>query len=104
MRLRYTPEAREDLRALKQYIAVELCNPSAADTVTQNIVHSCSGLKEQPYMGIELSEKTGRDTDLRYLVTGRHLVFYCVKESNISIMRILDSRTNYMQVLFGLNK
>lgn len=99
MRLRYTPEARSDLRALKRYIAVELCNPSVADSVTQGIVRACSQLKEQPDMGIALSKKTGQETDLRYIIIEKHLAFYRVEKDYVSIVRILDSRTNYLQVI-----
>lgn len=101
MNLRYTPEARVDLLATKQYISVELCNPSAADRVVTYILKCCSNLKEQPCMGAELAAKTGRDTDLRYLVCGKHLTFYRIEGNYVSVVRILDGRTNYMRVLFG---
>lgn len=101
MRLRYSPEAREDLRNLRQYIAVELCNPSAADSVVESILRSCSVLKAQPDMGVSLSEKIGRDTKIQYIISGKHLAFYLVEEECVSIIRILDSRTNYMQKIFG---
>ena len=100
MKLRYTPRAREDLLEIKQYIAIDLYNPSAADSVIQNIVNSCSKLKEYPNMGIDLSKKIERDTELRYIITGKYLAFYHVEENYISIIRILDSRTNYMKILF----
>jgi len=99
MRIRYTPEARDDLRMIKQYIAEELCNPRAAKAITEKILIACTRLKEQPRMGIALSERINRETDILYLIVGKHLVFYRVEETYISIVRILDSRTNYLQVL-----
>lgn len=50
-------------------------------------------------MGVELSEKTNRDTDLRYIISGKHLIFYRVEKDYISIVRILDSRTNYIRAV-----
>lgn len=99
MKLRYTPEARRDLRLIKQYIAVDLCNPIAAESVIQKILKSCAVLKEHSNMGVELSEKIQRDTDLRYIISGKHLVFYRVENDYISIVRILDSRTNYIRAV-----
>ena len=101
MFLRYTPEARNDLRELKSYIATALKNPIAAKSVTNRIVSACSILKEQPYSGADLAAKTGRDTDLRYLICDKHIAFYRVEENCVSIVRILDGRTNYMRVLFN---
>ena len=80
MRLRYTPAARADLRAMRDYIIHTLKNPSAAQRLTAKIVESCARLKDQPRMGAALSEKTGRDTDLRYLVCGDQIAFYRVEE------------------------
>lgn len=100
MKLRYTPEARADLRAIKQYISQELCNPTAADSVVQAIVCSCSKLKEQPKMGAELSKRIGHNTDIRFIITGKHFVFYRLDQGCISVVRILDGRTDYARVLF----
>ena len=102
MRLRYTPAARADLRAMRDYITHTLKNPSAAQRLTAKIVESCARLKDQPRMGAALSEKAGRDTDLRYLICGDQIAFYRVEEGKqtVSIIRILDGRTDYMRVIF----
>lgn len=102
MRLRYTPAARADLRAMRDYIAHTLKNPVAARRFTDRIVKSCARLKDHPRMGAGLSEKTGRDTDLRYLVCGDQIAFYRVEEGEqmVSIIRILDGRTDYLRVIF----
>lgn len=101
MRLRYTPEAREDLRRTEQYIAENLCNADAAKHVIANILKACSRLKEQPDMGIRLGQKIGRNTKVRYIICGKHLAFYLIEDQVISVIRILDSRTNYMQIIFN---
>ena len=102
MKLRYTPAARADLRAMRDYIAHTLKNQTAAQRFTDRIVKSCARLKDQPRMGAALSEKTGRDTDLRYLACGDQIAFYRVEEGNqtVSVIRILDGRTDYMRVIF----
>lgn len=104
MRLRYTPQALLDLREIDEYISVELCNPSAANHVISGILESCSKIKDQPGMGISLARKTGRETDLLYIITGMHIAFYKIEENYISVIRILDSRTDYLHVIFGSEK
>ena len=101
MKLRYTPQARRDLWQIENYISIELCNSSAANHVISGILKSCSKFKDQPAMGINLAKKTGRDTELMYIITGKHLVFYKIEKNYVSIIRILDSRTDYMKIIWG---
>ena len=42
MKLRYTPAARADLRAMRDYIAHTLKNQTAAQRFTDRIVKSCA--------------------------------------------------------------
>lgn len=101
MILRYSPEALEDLKQIKDYISENLHNPTAANRVVSTIAKSCSNLKEYPKMGLRLSEKTGRDTDLLYIITGKYFAFYRIEKHYISVIRVLDGRTNYLQILFN---
>ena len=100
MKLRYTPEARADIREMREYIRETLKNPLAANRSITKILESCSRLKKQPRMGIALAEKVERETDLRYLISGKHIIFYQVGENAVSVIRILYGRTNYMRILF----
>lgn len=100
MKLRYTPQARLDLKALRDYIAVNLGNPTAAARITAGIAKKCDHLRVYPHMGISLAEKTGRDTLMRVLLCENHLVFYRVEKDCVSILRVLDGRTDYLRVLF----
>lgn len=101
MILRYTPEAYSDLNEIKRYATEELENPSASDRIISHILECCANLKEHNYMGMSLAAKTGRDTDLRYIICGKHLAFYRIEFEYISVIRILDTRTNYMREIFG---
>lgn len=101
MNLVYSPQARKDLLKIKEYIAVNLVNPQAADNVISKILKSCSNLKEFPNLGAQLKNKFDIDTDMRYLVTSNYIVFYRCDSVTVRVIRIIDSRTNYMQYLFG---
>ena len=100
MRVRYSPEAREDLLRISRFISLEYQNPQAAAAIIQKIMRSCSALKQFPQMGMRLSEKLQRETPLRFLICGNHIAFYRVEGTEIFITRVLDGRTNYLQLLF----
>ncbi len=65
-----------------------------------NIVDTISLLKDNPYLGPKMSDRFDIDTPFRYLIVSKQLVFYNVNEENIEIIRILDSRQDYLSLLF----
>ena len=100
MKLRYTPAAILDLQEIRDYIQDVLLNPDAAQNVLKNIADSCRKLKNQPYMGVELRKKLGREIDGYCIITGKYIVIYDVDEA-VSILRVLDTRTDYVKVLLA---
>ena len=99
MKLRYTPEALFDLAEIKQYIKEDLDSPMAASKIVSGITTSCSLLKEQPRLGMELSNLIDRETDYRFLISGNYIVFYRIEGNSISVYRIVDSRTDYIRTI-----
>lgn len=100
MKLRYTPESRADLRAIRTYISKALGNPDAAERTVLRLLDACADLKQFPRLGRALSGRIDRETDLRYLVCGKHLVFYRIEQESVSVVRILDGRRDYLRMLF----
>lgn len=101
MRLLYTPAAKRDVDSCFEYICDKLHNRTAASAIVRNIVKDCALLKKDPFLGMSMRSKFGLETDYRYLVVGEnHLAFYVVVNQEIHIVRILDSRTDYMSKLF----
>lgn len=98
MKLRYTPLAILDLQEIRGYIQDVLLNPEAGENVLANIAKSCAQLKEHPHMGIELRKKLNREIDGYCLISGNYLIIYDIDEA-VSILRVLDTRTNYVKVL-----
>ena len=86
---------------MSEYITDVLYNPSAANRITKSILKACSSLKQQPMMGISVKEKTGYNTDLRYLVREKHLIFYKTEDEDIFVARIINVLMDYINVLFG---
>ena len=100
MKLRYTPAAMLDLQEIRDYIQDVLMNPDAAANVISQIAASCAKLKEQPYMGIELRKKLGRELDGWCMIAGKYIVIYEVDEA-VSVLRVLDTRTDYLRILLS---
>jgi len=99
-KLRINPLATEDLIEIKNYIAKELENPTAAINVVRKIIDSYEKLKEFPMMGADLSVKVNIKTDFRYLVSSNYIVFYRVDDEYVSIYRILYAGRDYLRILF----
>ena len=85
MKLRFTPEALNDLSEIKQYIGKDLGSPMAAGKIIRGILASCGLLKNQPRLGMELSKRIGRETDYRYLISGNYIVFYRIESNSVSV-------------------
>ena len=53
-------------------------------------------------MGTPLRSKYEVDTDLRFLIVSKHLIFYRVVEAagRIEVTRVIDGRRDYMAILF----
>lgn len=100
MKLRYTPAAILDLQEIRDYICDVLLNPEAARGVLQNIASSCAKLKDQPRMGMKLREKLNREIEGYCIIVEKYLVVYDLDEA-VSVLRVLDTRTDYMRELFS---
>ena len=84
----------------ENYIINQFHNDQAAKKLKNNIVDTISLLKDNPYLGPKMSDRFDIDTPFRYLIVSKQLVFYNVNEENIEIIRILDSRQDYLSLLF----
>lgn len=101
MNVFYRPAALEDIRRSASYLSDTLKNPQAAKRLKTNIMQGCALLRENPQMGTLLSSRfDGIDTNIRYLVIQKQMVFYEVTEEFVEIIRILDGRTDYLSRLF----
>ena len=98
MKLRYTPAAIADLEEIKSYIADTLLNPDTAANLMASIAAACALLKDQPSLGPELRHKLHREIDERFLIHKKYMIIYEETDA-VSILRVLDTRTDYMNIL-----
>lgn len=100
MKLVYKHRALVDMQQMKAYIEDVLQNKTAANNFTRRLLKGISILKKNPLLGVSVAEKFGIESDLRMLVIEKQLVFYEVNtDATIIIIRILDSRQDYLAIL-----
>lgn len=101
MTIRYSPAARNDLRQLKSYLTAEFSSAVASKSVAK-VVSDISSLKRHRHLARPLSAKIGRDTDHLYLLSGKYSITILSESKNVlSVIRILDGRTDYIKTIFG---
>lgn len=101
MTVRYSPAAREDLRVLRRYLVGEF-GASVADKAVRKIVADIAALKCYPNLLRPLADKIERQTDFLYYLCGRYsIAISLVEAETISIVRILDGRSDYVTEVFG---
>ncbi|MGF7229232.1 MAG: type II toxin-antitoxin system RelE/ParE family toxin [Candidatus Saccharibacteria bacterium] len=97
----FLPRAEHDLSDLFLYIHDELQNPSAAHNVATKILARSQSLEAFPTMGASLASIDQRLGDYRYLLVDNYLIIYRSSTEQISIVRILYARSDYVQLLQG---
>ena len=85
MKLVYTDEAIEDLKRLREFIAVH--NPSAAGRIATELVSKIELLPDFPRMGTPFELAPVPDS-IRDMVFGKYIVRYSVHVSAIIILRV----------------
>ena len=94
-------EAERDLLQIKDYIATELDNPSAANQTLSKITKRISQLSKFPELGSKLDAIIPFQSEYRFLVCGNYLAFYLYQENSVMVDRILYGRRDFVRELFG---
>lgn len=99
MQIIYKKTAIDDLLNTENYIITQFNNKQAAQKLKSTIVNTIALLRGNPYLSPKMSDRFNVDTPLRYFAISKQLVFYNIKNDNIEIIRILDSRQDYLSLL-----
>ena len=89
MNVRYSREAIEDLRRLRDFIEVK--NPRAARKAASIILEGIGQLKSFPLLGAKVARAPNPES-VRDLVIGNYLARYLVHEKEIYVLRIWHQR------------
>ena len=100
MKLSYRPAAIEDIESTAEYIENRLNNPSAAEKLKTTLVRKIALLKDNPEMGMKLADKFDIESNYRFIIINKQIVFYELHSQYIEVIRILDGRTDYLTHLF----
>ena len=100
-KLLISPEAKQDLLEIKEYISNELDSPIAAKNVTDKIIKQISTLSDFPKIGTMLSSIIDMETGYRFLVCGSYTAFYRYIDNTVFVDRILYGKRDFMRILFN---
>lgn len=95
-----SPKAFSDLEEIKNYISIDLSNPSAAKRTVKGILDSVSDIKEQPDSGTPLYFDDDLFSGYRYVADKKYMAFYRIANDAIFIDRVVYARRDYMRILF----
>lgn len=99
MRIFWSPQARDDLRAIVLYIAEE--NPYAARSLQSRIKEHVKHLVDNPHIG-----RPGRVPGTRELViaTAPYIVPYWVLENRLEILRVYHGARKWPETFGDSNR
>lgn len=100
-KLIYAPKALDDLQGIKTYVAKQF-GESRAKTSVKVITSTAKQLEAFPE-GSRLEELIEYPTDYHYLVVKPNYIFYRVEGDTVRIIRILNEKQDFLQVLFGIS-
>ena len=91
MRLRFTPEAVDDLVRLRTFI--EETNPTAAQRVANDLLLGLEKLKVFPEIGLKV-ERAFDPKRIRDLFIGNYTVRYLIGDGEVVALRIWHGKEN----------
>lgn len=97
----FSPEAYNDLEKTKAYLTNEF-GLKTSNTNIKKVIKSIRSLERFPFKGPGVWERYGIESDYRYLYTNHNYVFYRVDNECVKIIRILDARCDFLNILFGI--
>ena len=93
------PLARLDMEQIFEYIAVNLCNPTAAICQINNFEKALEYVCIFPESCPQVNNEYVNDKSLRKLVVNNYIIFYRVKKTESQIVRVLYGMRNYEDLL-----
>ena len=100
-RVVFTEPAEYDLLDIEHYIFVELCNPQAAQRISDGILDAASKLAEYPEGHSLVGDGLLRRIGLRMTYFDNYNIFYFYDRGNdvVYIIRVLYNKTDWQNIL-----
>ena len=100
MKAIYTKAGAQDLVDLTVY-RLQFNEASVVEKLLDKIDGEVKRLEKNPNIGSWLKNRIEKETDYRYIVCDKYLIFYEIGNDEVSITRILDGRQNWQNALLG---
>ena len=99
--LEIAASAQNDLEAILEYIAVELANPTAAETFLDEVEKCYDDLILRPYMYEQCRSPRLRLAGCRRAIIKNYIMVYCVDDSKetVFIMRFFYGARDYEKLI-----
>ena len=97
--LKIFPMAQQDMEQIFDYIAVELCNPTAAIRQIADFESAFENVCTFPEGCSYINNEYVKDKTLRKLVVNNYIAFYRVTDHEIQVVRVLYGMCNYEALL-----
>jgi toxin ParE1/3/4 len=93
-----------DIEEMFSYISKD--NKKAAKELRTRVYSGIKNLATFPYKypAVQEDDAPGAERGYRYMVVTPYIVFYRVMEERLIIARVLHSRQNWLQILFGYSE
>lgn len=101
-KLIYAPKALDDLQGIKTYVSKQF-GESRAKASVKEITLTAKQLEAFRGEGPRLEELIEYPTDYHYLVVKPNYVFYRVEGDTVRVIRILNEKQDFLQILFGIS-
>ena len=97
--LKIFPMAQLDMEQIFDYIAVELCNPTAAMEQINDFEKAFENVRAFPKSCPYINNEYVKDKSLRKLIVNNYIAFYRVRDNEIQVIRVLYGMRNYEALL-----
>lgn len=97
-KLKISPLFKEDLKGVVGYIARDLGNPLAAKRIS-NVIRAA--IRDRVKMPFAAEPYTPRGSSVTYyrIYVGNYIVFYCVEDDVMRVMRLIHGSRDYGRML-----
>ena len=97
--VRVAPAAKEDIERIYYYISGELGSPVAAKNLIRKLTDSILSLSEFPTRHRLYYDEPWKSKGVRVFAVGEYLVIYGVKDSIVTVSRVLNGIMDIESIL-----
>ncbi len=101
-KIKYTPDAADKLRNLRELIAQQYGTDKAKEII-RTITESIRSLVDNEKKGPEVSKMFDIATDYRYLFVAKNYIFYRIEDKYIRIINLYNEKEDFMWQLFSID-